>query len=297
MKNLLLIFSLLIVAAQSFGQWSSFYELNFDDSYGIEHLKIDTVSNPSNSWQIGSPQKTLFTSAFSIPNVIVTDTVNSYPINDTSSFQIHNVADLGFVWPHTVVLEGNYFVNSDSLTDYGTIEFSPDNGNTWVDLINDPTYDAYLMWYYPKPVLTGNSNGWKHFYVNLSYLGPLFNVQFGDTVAYRFTFISDSVQTNKDGLMFDSFHFEDYVEGIDEIQNSNLISLYPNPTSEQLLIKQKSNSTSQAIQIFDFKGQMVYENLNFIGQSINIQHFENGVYVVKYSNENTYCVKQFIVEH
>lgn len=297
MKNLLLTISLTIVAAQSFGQWMDFYELNFDDSYGIEHLKIDTVSNPSASWQIGAPQKTLFTSALSVPNVIVTDTVNSYPINDTSSFLIHNVAGYGFVWPHTVILEGNYFVNSDSLTDYGTIEFSPDNGNTWVDLINDPTYDPYLMWPYPKPVLTGNSNGWKHFYLHLAELGPVFNIQLGDTVAYRFTFISDSVQTNKDGLMFDNFHFEDYVESIDEIQNNNLISLFPNPTSEQLLIKQKSNSSEQSIQIFDCQGQLVYENVNFTGQSIDIKQFKNGVYMLKYSDANSNCLKQFIVEH
>lgn len=75
-----------------------------------------------------------------------------------------NIASgLGFTWPHTVILSGQYFVNSDTLTDFGIIEMSPDNGNTWIDLIND-TINAYaIQWNVTKPTLTGNSNGWLNF--------------------------------------------------------------------------------------------------------------------------------------
>ncbi|MDA3953800.1 MAG: transposase [Bacteroidales bacterium] len=33
-------------------------------------------------WQIGTPNKTFFDSAYSSPNAIITDTVNYYPINN-----------------------------------------------------------------------------------------------------------------------------------------------------------------------------------------------------------------------
>ena len=36
------------------------YDLNFDDSIGIQHVFIDTIFNPNNIWQIGSPQKNYF---------------------------------------------------------------------------------------------------------------------------------------------------------------------------------------------------------------------------------------------
>jgi len=274
------------------------YDLTFEDTFFLNHLIIDTVANHNNIWQVGAPQKPLFFSAFTAPNAIVTDTFNSYPVNDTSSFTILNIAfGMGFVWPHTVILSGEYNVNSDTLTDYGIIEFSPDNGTTWIDLINDTTYALNMMWNTPKPTLSGNSNGWNLFYVNIAGLGPIFNIQDGDTVLYRFTFISDSIQTNKDGLMFDNFHFEDYIEDIPEIQNDNLISVFPNPADEFLFIQKANSSDQQIVQLFDYAGQTIYDNQNYNGKSIDTRKLINGIYLLKYSDTKSFSVKQFVVQH
>lgn len=195
--------------------------VNENPPWGYD-LYLDN-SNPSNIWQIGSPQKNMFTSSVSIPNVIVTDTLNDYPINDTSSFIIEHIADLGFSMPHDVIFSGYYFVNSDTLTDYGLIEFSPDNGGIWIDLINDPTYSPYIIWLTPKPILTGNSiGGWSQFAANLSGLGPFFGIQTGDTVLWKFTFVSDPIQTNNDGLMFDNLSIWDVPPiGIEELNSAS----------------------------------------------------------------------------
>jgi hypothetical protein len=301
MKKLLFSISLILIAATSFGQWlgDSYYILNFEDTFALQHLRIDTLINQNNLWQVGSPQKTIFTSAFSVPNVIVTDTTNSYPTNDTSSFIIVNVVTGGGfeLPPHTVILAGEYYVNSDTLTDYGTIEFSPDNGTTWVDLINDTTYASLLLWIFQKPTLTGNSNGWQSFKLQLAQLGPVFNIQDGDTVLYRFTFISDSIQTNKDGLMFDNLHFEDWVEGIEEIQNDNLISIFPNPASDELRIHRTKVSANQRIQILNYTGQVLYSNSNFIEEAIDIRQLTNGTYLLKYSDSKNFSIKKFVVQH
>ena len=299
MKIFLLIISLTFVSVTSFGQWSlDNYDLNFDDTIGIQHVTIDTTSNPDNIWQIGTPQKSIFTSSFSSPNAIITDTINSYPSNDTSVFIITNVASGGgFEWAHTVILSGQYFVNSDTLTDFGTIEFSPDNGSTWIDLVNDTIYGSSILWYFPKPTLTGNSNGWQHFYVNIAQLGPIFNIHDGDTILYRFTFISDGVQTNKDGLMFDDFHFEDWAEGVEETPNDNSIAIYPNPVRNQLSINIAQNGCSHSIQIVNSQGQVVYSNKQFRDNFIDIGYLPDGMYFLLYSDAKDLSSKKLIVNH
>lgn len=178
-------------------------------------LNIDIASNPNNVWQIGSPQKTVLSNSFSAPNVIITDTVNTYPIDDTSKFTIESTAiqsSSSVNWTH-FSLSFKYFVDSDTLVDFGMIEFSPDNGATWIDIINDPTYTSYLEWLLNgnlgiSPTLTGSSNGWMQASVNLRDLGVYLNIQPGTTFMWRFSFISNAVQNNRDGLMYDNIFIE-----------------------------------------------------------------------------------------
>ncbi len=99
MKKHLILLAMSSLPGLSMGQLDFFdYTITFDDSQEIEHLYIDTVSNPNNIWQVGIPQKTIFTDAYSPPNVIVTDTTNPYPVNDTSVFMIPHLADNGFMY-------------------------------------------------------------------------------------------------------------------------------------------------------------------------------------------------------
>jgi hypothetical protein len=73
----------------------SFYTLNFEDTFGLQHLIIDTNSDVNNIWEVGQPGKSIFTTAYSDPNVIITYSTESYPINDTSVFIIKNVVSCG----------------------------------------------------------------------------------------------------------------------------------------------------------------------------------------------------------
>lgn len=178
-------------------------------------LKIDTVFNPNNVWQIGPPQKTVFINSFSSPNVIITDTISTYPTNDTSRFTIENTtiqASSSVNWSN-FRLYFKYFVDSDTISDFGLIEFSPDNGTTWIDLINDMSYESYLEWSLNgnvgvKPTLTGSSVTWMEASVNMRDLGVLLDIQPGTTFMWRFSFISDAIQNNRDGLMYDDIVIE-----------------------------------------------------------------------------------------
>ena len=80
--------------------------------------------------------KKFLNSAYSSDNAIITDTINSYSANNTSSF-ILKVPE-GLVSQYSTGFStGNIGISfytkyqMDSLRDFGRIEFSADSGNTW----------------------------------------------------------------------------------------------------------------------------------------------------------------------
>jgi len=292
MKKIFLLLLLTFTVATSFGQWD--WNLNFEDPSYYNRVFIDTISNSNNIWQIGTPNKIIFNSAHSPTHAIVTDTMNYYPSNDTSRFIITHIRQGPFGGNESLLLDFYFKLNTDPITDYGTIEVSIDNGLTWINLLTQDTIYGF-HWYEPKPVLTGNTNGWVHFSEELMTLTYL--VGYSDTLLYRFTFISDGTQTNKEGWMMDDFTFHDYWEGIQEIQNDGLISLFPNPTSYDITINSTNKSNTQIIQIFKNTGLLIYNNSTFHGETIDTRQLSNGIYLLKYSDEKSFSIKKFVVNH
>jgi hypothetical protein len=283
-----------LLVATSFGQMM--WELTFDDTAYINRVVIEKGSDPHNTWSIGHPAKTVFMAAFSNPNVIATDLSEPYPVNDTSSFTIIHIASDGWHTTYPKIdIGGRYFVNSDTLTDYGYMEFSSDHGHTW--LMAD-SFSIQCTWgaTLELPVFSGNSNGWQHFYYCIL---PPTTVNLGDTILYRFTFITDGIQTNKDGLMFDDLHFEDWSEGIEERQNDNLVSVYPNPVSDMLTVRRSRINTDshESVQIINSLGLVQYAEADFTAGFVDVSGLDNGIYLLKYSNAKEFSVKKFIVHH
>lgn len=293
--TLAVLFTLLSIKA--FGQ--NYYTISFEgmgqnenDPY-THRMYLDTTSNADNIWQIGIPEKNLFTSAFTQPNVIATDLLNPYPVNDTSSFIIEHYADFGFAPPYNneVLFGGYYYVNSDTITDFGKIEFSPDNGDSWIDL-QDPAYSNEIEWSteYVTPVLTGNSNGWRKFQAEMTQLGPLFDIHLGDTVLYRFSFMSDGIQTNKDGLMFDSIFVWDVPPlGLQTVGNELNISIYPNPSVTAINVGLNEGFTEiSKLVINDQLGRTIKEVListNEESITIDISDLPQGMYSINLTNK------------
>lgn len=274
------------------------HNLNFDYMPSVEkYVTIDKISNPDNSWQVGIPGKTNLYEARSIPHVIITDTVNPYPVNDSSEFTIWQKASEGFEMPHTATLSGFYKVDTDSINDYGKIEFSPDNGNRWVDLLNDTITPP--IWLSDKPVLTGTSD-WKYFYVQLAHMG--FNIELGDTVLYRFTFISDDIDNQKEGLMFDDIWFMDFTEGITHNNTNGFISkVFPNPSDHIITIEFDFQSVQSVdLDIIDGLGRLIFRTNNLdIGRiSIEVNDYTPGLYYYRLYNEaaSLSSLGKFIVE-
>lgn len=300
MKKLLLSISLTLMTAVLYGQM--YWTMDFDTPWYLNRIVRDTVSNPNCSWQVGQPNKAVFTAAYSAPNAMMTDTLNPVPANDTSVFYLKHVRDQSQPF-HIFTMRFWYRMDGDS-TDYGTIEISPDTGNTWINLLTqDTTYQ--LGWPFSKPSLAGSTNGWSFFFVDMNQWasyptlggGPFPILLTADTILFRFTYITDSNAAPHDGWMLDDFYLEDWFEGIPEIQNDKLISIFPNPTSAELNILATNISNNRKVQILNYTGQVLYNNLNFTGEPIDAKSLENGMYLLKYSDTKSFCVKRFVVQH
>ena len=104
-------------------------------------VKIKIGNNSNNIWQIGPPQKIIFNSASTAPNVLVTDTINNYPPNNISQFKFTVVPFNTF---GVMAIQWNQKLDMNLQHDGGIIEYSIDTGTTWHNIFNDPhVYNVY----------------------------------------------------------------------------------------------------------------------------------------------------------
>jgi hypothetical protein len=187
-------------------QWQQYFDGADTSIWTSLLIEIDTTGN--NVWQIGPPQKTIFNSAATVPNVIVTDTVNAYPANNTSSFYFKVP-----VWMNWGIfaLQWKQKLDLDSAMDAGTISYSVDDGVTWSEVFGDP----YLYNFYGYDSVnvdttasgiygfTGTDTTWSDIWLcyQMSWLQQFAT---NDTLLFRFTIHSDSIDNQKEGWMIDN---------------------------------------------------------------------------------------------
>ena len=267
-----------VLATTAYGQGTIDFDPNFrGDAYGWLELDSNSV------WQIAKPNKKVFKKAFSNPNVIVTDSSKAYPISDTSHFLIKHISSLnggvGVRTSHRLL--GKYWVNSDTLNDFGVLEYSPNNGKEWIDLLTDTIYNYYYSFYSDTPVLSGNSLGWKNFDIQLHYLERYFNVENGDTVQFRFSFISDNKLDSLDGLMFDDIEIRDLAQSVNENETSIDSKAYPNPCKDELMLEFENESHSPTeLHIYNQLGHEVFYQDRITGNKfdLNTKEYPRGIY-------------------
>ena len=177
-----LIFCLLSVTASA-----QYIDINFDPaSWSDYHSFIVVDSTYShNIWQVGRPNKTIFTLAYTPPNAIITDTVNHYPANDTSVF-ILKIPGYLFGPPWSVDIISFYYQLDIDSGDIARVEISEDSGHHWFNPLDSlPSIYQWDTWTADTPVLTRSTTGWQEFLLYRFAPAP-------DSILFRFTFISDS---------------------------------------------------------------------------------------------------------
>ena len=85
------------------------------------------------------------------------------------------------------------------------------------------------------------------------------------------------------------------IYGIKDNFVDNNISIYPNPTKDNLTIETNSN-TEQRIEIINLIGQTIYTSNINKKATINTSAFVKGVYILKLSSDKETVVRKFVKE-
>ena len=286
MKTYLTIFyCLLIVISNS----QVNYVNNFDGAITSNPLPVSIVSNTTNIWQIGKPQKVLFNSASTIPNVMITDTTNYYPNNNISQF-IVTVLNTYTANPWPLALQWQQKLNMDSKKDGGIVEFSTNSGSTWQNAQNNTNvYQYYGFQPINKDTINGNEycfsgtdNIWRDIWLCLKPTVANSN----DTVLFKFTFKSDSINTNKEGWMIDNMNAHTTIfHPVKEISQIDELVVYPNLTNGIVNVELRKTSPSDVIDNIDLvtvDGKIIERfGLNYTKVVIDLSKHLPGIYYLK----------------
>jgi hypothetical protein len=279
------------------GIWS---EIDFDNSVNFIH----NDTSAQNIWQIGRPQKTIFDSAYSAPNVMITDTVNHYPANNHSFFDLYVGSFNNAMYPYDLFFDFWHKYDTDSLKDGGYITVSWDKGQTWANIIHDDTNYIYYFspgvnGFVPTPNLyndsnilfngetgfSGNSNGWIH--TTLAwYALPVKTIIPSDTMIVRFNFISDNIDTQKEGWLIDHIRIFsiDLGGNVNDLFNSDdLTKISPNPFMDETLISFENSFQTAEMKVYDLQGKLIKQQKEISNNRIHLSSsgLESGVYFLR----------------
>jgi hypothetical protein len=302
MKKLILQFTISIVTLSAFAQQTEYNwdTITFEKPY--KYLTIGTSSQ--NIWEIGRPDKPFFDSAYAGTKCILTDTINNYPINNYSFFDL-KIGSFNFntYYPYDIYIEIKHKYDTDTLKDGGYITVSYDNGKTWMNIIKDTAYRfgvtpamEHENLYTEKNSLyngeygfSGNSGGWVSTWFSWHAMLVKSAFYMGDTMVIRFNFISDSIQSNKEGWMIDNIRLYsvDLGGGIENLENRGF-KIYPNPMNEISTIELNKNYGKTQLELFSMDGQLIkyitYSNKKII--NFNRDNLKSGIYLLKISSDS-----------
>ena len=84
--------------------------------------------------------------------------------------------------------------------------------------------------------------------------------------------------------------------GIESIENTNKISVYPNPVANELTIEAVGNTEAMTFDILNSVGQIVYQGTMTEKASVETSNFATGMYVLRLVNGKTIQYKKIIKE-
>lgn len=302
--------SLIISILISFSIFSKADNVGRGDTTTVELITFETESvflqqaTPTTDiWQIGQPSKALFNEAYSAPNAIVTDTANSYPINNHSWFDLVISYENFNTYGYFLGIRFKHKLNTSNNSDGGYISVSYDQGITWTNIIEDTAHinspwdhtpvDNYenINLYTQKDTLfngkygfSGDIDEWKKVEF-CYYIYPVKKSDYlGDTMIIRFNFLSDSIIEEKEGWMIDDIDlfWVDIGGNIHENPIVSNIEVYPNPISDKAIVLSKDLSKIENIEIYNINGQLIkQENINNKEYIFEKNEIEPGIYFLK----------------
>ncbi len=314
MKTLLLIapFYLVCVIAQA-------NTLQWGDTTVVELITFESESSyfvqgtpTTNCWQVGQPSKNLFTEAYSGTNAIATDTLNPYPVNNHSWFDLRINLNEEY-WFINIGIGFYQKIQTESTNDGGYITVSYDKGATWNNIVNDSVcpfifspsnpmlpnvnlYSSNDLLFNGEPGFSGAVSEWQYveFYWYIRVVTK-FPVEV-DTLLIRFNFISDSSANELDGWMIDDIrlfynHINGGISGNDAQKN---LQVFPNPVTHESVISTNNNQAIEKVEVFTLTGQFVLtEPVKNTEYQFKKGNLEPGIYFIRctYNDSATETIK------
>ena len=283
----------LSIYCMCFGQISQpLGELLFEDTltFDPQHEWISIPSAENNIWQIGQANKDFLDSSFSKKAVIITDTINSYPTMVDDYFLLFIPKHDNFYSWAEGILSFYHKYQTDSLSDGGLIEISYDDGESWRNVLFDYAFMSgdFTGLYSASDTITGGlpafngiANGWKYTELHWIWYGLLKEAtsEISGLPVLRFRFISDSIDTGKDGWLIDQMVFRGYdVSGYVKSGIPEVVKVFPNPTSNFFLIETPNYVKNAIFRLYGIDGSLLLITAIDTHQRVDLSNFSGGIY-------------------
>lgn len=244
-------------------QW--YLQQYFDGADTVPGLAIIVHIDPDsqNRWQIGPPQKVIFDSAATSPNVMVTDTLQQITGANVSQFQFA-LSMQSWGWGILAIQWMQKLDMADG-TSGGLIEFSTDHGSSWENAFNSPyVYNFYGFQLQNRDTLftgqegfVGRDSTWRDIWL-------CYDLGWGsmvDSLYIRFTFTSDSLAEGIEGWMIDNLlsHLT-IAHTLKDMAPKPGLTLYPTVVTDRLNLLLSRDDPSEYIrhiEVMDLEGKLV----------------------------------------
>ena len=88
------------------------------------------------------------------------------------------------------------------------------------------------------------------------------------------------------------YYYSDDTMGLNDLSNSNFVTIYPNPVTNTLNIQLKDQIQADA-SLFDINGRLVLEKkILALSTSLNIEALNSGIYILKIQTESGFATKR-----
>lgn len=293
------LFTLLISSSQS-QIFSPHGNLLFQDSIKFTPLSdwITIPNKEQNIWEAGLPNKALFNNSLSGKSTMITDSINPYPVSRDDYFLLSiPLSDVyTYLWPE-IILSFYHKFNTDTLYDGGIIEISYDDGESWVNVIDDkwgflPT-EFYGLYSDDDTIInginsfTGNSHNWEYVEIRWIWLGltKSTDLEINYNPILKFRFVSDEINNNKDGWMIDELVIRRYdVSGNIQNNKKSEISIFPNPCEDYISIIYPIDRADSQLELFSLDGRKVFNSKISKSGIFSVKDIQTGIYIYKISD-------------
>lgn len=274
----------------------------FDDA--SDSLVLDSVY-PAGCWQVGTPSKSVFTSAYSPGKALVTDTLLPHPANSTCYAEFKLIStDMNYLG-RTILYK--QWLDMDT-TSRASVEVYDPWLMTWYRF---GTSDSYLMqdtsseWSANGPYWTGASGGWEDVWWESPCIGVFWNEGekglkwYEPEMRLRFVFEGAPNPNARDGWMIDNVRAGvSLCTGSVTEQAATAPQLYPVPAGSSLEVVVPSG-TMHRLQVLSPRGEIVQEQALPATDraTIDTSRLSDGTYSLRVFNGTSVRMGRFTVLH